>query len=230
MDNFFTKYFIKKNQSVGGLEKDHSNIDRENRVKEIQQYLDGYFKRHDVHDIKMRTFTEYANYFWMFMKNNSKLKEILQQKLHKKSLVDLGTGLNPNNIPSNVDILFSKYTAVDLLEPNEVNLNKENNIYSSIDLMNKKGVDASFKIKDMLSFVTDLPDESSNFILSGIDHSAILENDYWHYFCDEIIRATEKDGIIIQGFSTDLERYIDTSKLKIIFDGGENSEKVFQKI
>lgn len=213
---------------------------RKKRIKEIEQYVQDYFKMNNVGNNSIGQSTQgtkLAGTFWGHLDDKwmKPIKDILEQKLTGKNLIDLGTGSDPYNLPWRLDISINKYISVDV-DPVTSNTEdpKDSNkfVVHEIQNMIDNGIDASVVKEDLLIFTTHLPDKSSNFFLSAIDSDVILDEKYWKYLIEEIYRATEDRGIVIEEMS-DIESYFneDKDKWKCIFDdkvlGGK---KIFEKI
>lgn len=75
----------------------------------------------------------------------------------------------------------------------------------------------------MLRYVSKLDDNSSNFFLGAIDYDVILDDQYWKYLCEEMYRALDENGIIIDGGVGSIGYYINKylkGKLKLIYESG----------
>ncbi len=216
-----------------GKSQELINSNSPERMQEIEQYIQDYFKKYKVGYEKSgegsTQGTKMAESFWKGLKNysNEKMRKVLEEKLIGKTLVDLGSGADGRNRPAYNNLLpFKKYLAVDIDKPYA-------NAEYAVEDMIKQGVDASNITEDMLRYVANLPDKSSNFFLSAIDNDVVLDDKYWQYLAEEIYRVTEDHGIVIDGGMTGLNRLLDKKKFKIIYQGegfGNSDKRVFEKI
>ena len=214
---------------------DQKIIERQSRIKEIENYVQEYFKEHEIGKDSSGYSTQgtiLAGSFWENLNSEHMrpIKEIMDKKLKNKSLVDLGVGSHPNNIPGSwvswldSKVPFKKYTGVDIEKP-------LGNTEDMVERMVKKGIDASYVSDDMLRYITHLPDKSSNFFLGAIDSDVILEEKYWKYLAEEITRAIEDKGIIIDAGMSHIGFYLDKNKFKTIYiDDKMVGRKIFEKV
>jgi hypothetical protein len=216
-------------ESTENLISPESN--KEKRIAEIESYIKGYFKKykvgHEASGYGSTQDTKLAASFWSrFDKNwEDDIGNILQSKLKEKNLVDLGFGKSDENIPWYIKLPVKKYTAVDIDTPYPATKD-------AIRDLKNQGIDASIVNSDLLLYVANLPDESSNFFLSAIDHDVILDEQYWKYLAEEIYRSTEEGGIVIEGGMVSLHEYLDNKRWKTLIDDGrgEFAKRIFEKI
>lgn len=216
--------------NIGNLDKN-----KQDRINEIETYIHGYFEKYKVgyesSGIGCTQGTQLASAFWENLDDNwmKPIKDILQQKLIGKNLVDLGVGNDWRNIPSKLQIPIKNYIAVDIKLPSQAMLE---NCDILKDFESNK-IKASFIEEDMLKYVARLPDNSSNFFLSAIDDDVILDDKYWKYLCEEIYRTTEQGGIVIDAGIGSIEYYLNKyakDKFKIIYKENQSEgKKILEK-
>lgn len=211
--------------NIGNLDRN-----RQDRINEIETYIQEYFEKYINNKDSSISYiqdTNLSRFFWNSLDNKEMepIKNILEKKLDGKSLVDLGCGRNDGNLPLSLKIPLKEFTAVDIDVPE-----KEDQIYS-IKKMKENGIkNASIVKEDLLRYVTNLPDKSTNFFLSAINDDVIMEEKYWKYLSEEISRVTEDKGIVIDGGVGLIGNYLDKDKFKIIYSEGDiEGKKIFEK-
>lgn len=222
------------------------NSNSPERMGEIEKYVEQYLKKYENAFIHIQGTTS-AHGFWPHLESNwmRPVKEILETKLKGKTLVDLGCGDDDSNLPWQLKIPLKKFRAVDIDPPTVNNLTtnpdfpddetkKEWNI-AGIKRMQDSGIkDAEVVKDDILRYVTNLPDKSSNFFLSAIDDHVIMEEKYWEYLVEEIWRATENGGIVIDGGVGRIGDYIEKfakGRFRVIFSQNKlEGQNIFEKI
>lgn len=232
-----------------GLESPNfQNNNKKERIDEIESYLEEYYKKYKVgyesSGIGNTQNTALAMDFWTDIIDTDrsffdKIRSILKEKLSDKTLVDLGIGSDCVNIPITrylpINVPMKKYVGVDIEIPTKESLKN----WRVMEKFQEQGTEASFVQEDMLRFVSKLPDESSNFFLAAIDDDVILDEKYWQYLTEEIYRATEKKGIVIDAGVGSIRFFLHAmpDKFKMIYregsDRGEiNSYRpiIFEKI
>lgn len=217
------------------------NSNSQERIQTIEQYIQNYFKKYinnKESSVKWVQGTHTARFFWGTLDRDfmKPIKNILEEKLNGKSLVDLGCGNNDGNFPMDVKISLKKFTAVDIDPPvskNKAPNNSDEGVVYGIQKMKDNGItkNASIVKEDILRYVANLPDGSSNFFLSALDDDVIVEEEYWKYLSEEICRATENGGIIINAGVGRIGDYLDRTKFKTIYsDENQEGKRIYEKI
>ena len=137
--------------------------------------------------------------------------EVLKQKLENEIIVDLGCGTRQSWTPliakafkSSLYIGIEKYLDLDELELKRFELELKNKNQTrlkkfELELKNNTQTNFIFSKQDMLMFVSTLPDNSVNFIISGIDDIIIPDEKYWEALEIQIRRSLKPKGVIITG-------------------------------
>ena len=215
-----------------------NNTEREQRITEIKNYVDEYFKKYITNEDSSMGFmqgTSLSRFFWTRLDSEEMkpVKDILEKKLSGKSLVDLGCGSKEANLPYDLKIPLKKFTAVDIDPPiPTLNPDGSSEEVSEIQMMKNNGIkDASIVKEDILTYVMNLSEKSSNFFLSALDDDVIKEKKYWIYLAEEISRATEDNGIVIDGGVGEIGYYLDKEKFKLIYsDENTLGKRIYEKI
>jgi hypothetical protein len=133
--------------------------------------------------------------------------ELLREKLKGKTLCDLGCG-SYNFIQMSTrfrippDLQIKQYIGVDKYrvatsENNFINVSKYNyGVITSELNPGDIGLWIKFVRMDMLEFVSKMPDNSMNYLICNINNSLIFDHEYFERLNKELLRTTEKNGII----------------------------------
>lgn len=193
-----TENFIKegKNDLINDLIVKQSDKNSKERIKNTNDF---------VQDIPHQSFMLGATnlYFswsleWYLEKNPDTLN-FLKKYLKNEILIDLwcwkpgytDTSLNALQIP------LKAYIGIDSNQFDEKD--EEDIIYSK----NNNFFQTEYKNEDLLRFVSKLPDNSVNFLLTGIDKDVLKNNEYRIRLKEQIMRTTKNQGLIINRYSAD---------------------------
>jgi len=135
-----------------------------------------------------------------------KLGPFFEQKLKGDILIDLGGG-DSRTIHEMADIVGVKtYINVDVGSDNDPYAGHPMPAENYWRLSNEQReipMEAMDVYDDMLDFVSRLPDNSSNFILNGIDSYVLKNEEYRKALFKELVRATKEGGVLF-GFESDI--------------------------
>jgi hypothetical protein len=131
--------------------------------------------------------------WWQTCKRNQKIEDLLKSKFNGKMLVNLGAG-NPS--PFLEELNNGTIINVDRFSFGNVGTKKPIKLEKM--WTQKKGEVKSFGVSaDMLDFVSKLSDNSVNIEIDGIDYDIIHNPEYHKALAKEILRVTEKGGLMI---------------------------------
>lgn len=201
--------------------------EQQQRIKEIDYFVDS------TPESWQSTFHDPSYGYWASdtkEENKSEAHKYLINKLEGKTVIDLGFGdgsyfldnLNYRAITFK-NLKIKKYIGI------EKNFSCEDEDFESFKnkcqkIFNEGGMEADFEQQDMLKYIVRLPDESSNFIINGIDEH-ILPQKYWEHLAEEIYKKTEPKGIIT-GLGSLTEFFLKNG-FKIIEPKNKNSVPIF---
>lgn len=124
--------------------------------------------------------------------------QILKKKLEGDVLIDLGCDCYVSRGPMIADILgASLYVGVEKYINNKY-FDESSNKFKE-DLKEDVSIDVDLIVQDMLVYVSALPDNSANFMISGIDNIIIPDKRYWIALEEQIRRALKPGGVVILG-------------------------------
>ena len=139
------------------------------------------------------------------------LIELLSRELKGKNLVDLGCG---NSLAIKLLKAFRKlgirsYVGIDKYQ------RPGNYEYSEREQKDLK-IPIAFAEKDMLEFLAMLPDKSvDSLMMSGIDSTVIVKQEYWLALAEEIKRSLKDNGLVIS-YASDLSPLLDEKSFEDI--------------
>lgn len=195
--------FINSNSAERLQEIENLTKNTANEMNDYDEKFSGFFWNFD--DESLAEMEERKDQNPELYKDKYENFQILKDKLHDQTVVDLGSNLYFLGVSESLKNLgIKKYIAVDKFA--DINRPKIKQIKERVMPRMEKEFGLEFKNEDMLSFISRLPDNSVNYVMNGIDDTIIQNEKYWQVLAQELHRTTVKNGIVT-GFHSEISFY-----------------------
>ncbi len=173
------------------INNDGPNFNEDLFLKKKMQEVDEFLEK--VPENKFMLGTTPGHFSGSLAQNLETSQEDLQfikEKLSGETLIDLGCG-EPGYTDAHLKelgISLAAYVGVDKKEFEQKWVEESKK---------QGGFPVEYINEDLLRFVAKIPDNSVNFLISGIDEDVLRDSEYRKRLMVEIVRATKQGGLVL---------------------------------
>ncbi len=173
------------------IDNDGPNLNEDLSLKKKMQEVDEFLE--ELPENKFMLGTTPGHFSGSLAQNLETSQEDLQfikEKLSGETLIDLGCG-EPGYTDAHLkelDISLASYVGVDKKEFDQRWVEESRK---------QGGFPVEYINEDLLRFVSKIPDNSANFLISGIDEDVLRDSEYRKRLMAEIMRATKQGGLVL---------------------------------